>query len=74
MRVLLIIALSVCAAMLPTPFHVVCIVVMALWHLWDMWTRKEALRRVAQGVQDKLNQELDELISEARRESIEVNG
>jgi hypothetical protein len=66
MRIVLIIVLAVCAAMLPTPFDVACIVVMALWHLWDMWTRQNALRRVAQGVQDKLNQELDELISEAR--------
>jgi len=66
MRVLLIIALAIGAATLPTPLDVACIVALAGWHLWDMWTRQNALARVAQGVQERLDAELQAAIDAAR--------
>jgi hypothetical protein len=67
MRALLIIALAIGAAAAPWPFDLACIVAMALWHVFDIWTHKNALRRVAEGVQERLDSELMEAIDAARR-------
>ena len=65
MDIALIIALAVGAAVLPPPLSLVCIVVLTAWHVIDRWTRRNALKRVAQGVADKLDKELTEVIASA---------
>jgi hypothetical protein len=67
MRVILILAFAVGAAVLPAPSDLGCIFALAAWHLVALWAHKNALRRVAQGVQARLDSELMEAIDAARR-------
>jgi uncharacterized membrane protein len=62
-----IVGLAAGGLLLAPPFNVIAIAALAVMALFNCWTRKRALERVAQGVTDKFDQELEEAIAEARR-------
>lgn len=62
-----VIALAVASIILPHPLNCVAVVALAALNLIYIWTHRSALRRVAQGVSDRLDDELSELIAEVRR-------
>jgi hypothetical protein len=66
-RCALVVALASGAALLPAPLCTACIVAWLVLSLWAILAYQNALCRAAQGVVDRLDSDLDELISEARR-------
>lgn len=64
---LTIIALAAGALLLPPPIDGVAALALALVSLMLAWTRQRALERCAQGVADRLDTELGEVIAEVNR-------
>ena len=61
-----VLGLAVGAATLSSPLNLVFLFALVVLALYSVWTRKNALRRTAEGVRKQLNQELGELIEEAK--------
>jgi hypothetical protein len=66
-RSILVIALASGAALLPSPFSVACTVAWLVLSLWAILAYQNALCRVSQGVVDRTDQELGDLIEASRR-------
>ena len=66
-RCVLVIALASGAALLPAPLCTACVVAWLVLSLWAILAYQNALCRAARGVSGRLDSELDELISAARR-------
>ena len=62
-----VIGLALASHFAPSPWDcraLFCLVAVAIN---SIWTRRNAMRKVAHGVSDRYGQELDELIAEAKR-------
>lgn len=66
-----VVGLAVGALAFAPPLDLASSVVLGALTLYSIWTRKNALERTAQGVSDRLDQELGEAIEEARRRAHE---
>lgn len=69
-----VLGLAVGAATLSHPLDLAFLFALVVLALYSVWTRKNALRRTAEGVRDQLNQELGELIEEAKRRASTPKG
>lgn len=69
-----VLGLAVGAATLSYPLDLAFLAALVLLALYIVWTRKNALRRTAEGVQQRLNEELGEVIEEAKRRASKTKG